>query len=71
MQVADGVQDLVLDELVVVAQAVGIEHAVVVDDDHVVHAAAQAQAAGAHHLHVLGEAEGARACDVALVLAGR
>ena len=70
VQVANGVQDLVLDELVVVAQAVAVEHAVVIDNDDVVHVAAQAEAAGAHHLHVLGEAEGAGACDVALVDAG-
>ena len=35
-QVADGVQHFVLDELVVVAQAIGVEHLVVVHDDGVV-----------------------------------
>ncbi len=69
VEVADGVEDLVLHELVVIAQAVGIEHLVVVHDDGVVEPAAQGQAARAHHLHVLREAEGARARDVARVVA--
>ena len=67
--VADRVEDLVLDELVVVAQAFAVQHLVLVDDDRVVHAAAERQAARPHHLDVLGEAEGARAGDLALVLA--
>ena len=45
VQVANRVQHLVLHEFVVVAQALGIEHAVVVDHDRVVHAAAQRQPA--------------------------
>ena len=58
-----------LGELVVITQAVGIEHFVVVHDDGVVHATTQCQPVGTHHFHVLGEAEGARAGNVAAVLA--
>jgi hypothetical protein len=54
----------VLDELVVVAQSVVVEHLVVVHHDGVVQPATQRQAVGAHHLDVPGEAEGARARDV-------
>ena len=67
--VADGIEDLVLHELVVVAQAFAVQHLHVVDDDRVVHAAAEPEAARAHHLDVLGEAERASARDLALVVA--
>ena len=58
-----------LDEFVIVAQAVAVEYAVVVHDDGVVEAAAQCQAAGAHHLHIAGEAEGAGSRNIADVTA--
>src|SRR3982751_3324717 len=56
-EVADRVEDLVLDELVVVAQALAVQHLELVDDDGVVEAAAERETARAHHLDVLGEAE--------------
>ncbi len=45
VQVTDGVEDLVLDELVLVAQAIGVEHLEIVHHDRVVQTAPQAQAA--------------------------
>ena len=68
VQVAHGIQDLVLDELIVVAQAVAVEHLVVVHDDGVVQPTAQGQTVGAHHLHVAGKAKGARTRDVTAVV---
>src|SRR5690606_36702509 len=63
VQVADRVQDLVLDELVLVAQAVAVEYAVFVHDDGVVQAAAPGQPGRAQGLDLVDEAEGARARD--------
>src|SRR4029079_310686 len=68
-EIADRVEDLVLDELVVVAEAVAVENLELVDDDRVVEAAAERETARAHHLDVLGEAERARPRDLVLVLA--
>ena len=58
-----------LDEFVIVAQAVAVEYAVVVHDDGVVEAATQCQAAGAHHLDIAGEAEGTGSRNIADVTA--
>ena len=63
VQVADRVEDLVAHELVGVAQAVVVEDAELVEDDGVVHRAAQAEVALAHVFQVAHEAEGARAAD--------
>ena len=43
VEVADGVKCLVLGELVAIAQAVGIQHAIVVDNDGVVQTAPEGQ----------------------------
>src|SRR5690606_23550780 len=59
-----GVQDLVLDELVLVAEAVLVEHPVIVQDDGVVHRAAQGQVPLAQELDVLHEAEGTGPADL-------
>ena len=69
VEVTDRVEDLVLGELVVVAQTTCVEHARIVDNDGVVHAAAQRQPTRSHRLHILAEAEGAGARDVAFVAA--
>src|SRR5678815_2846636 len=63
IQVADRVEDLVLDELVLVTQAVFVEHAVIVEDDRVVHRTAQREILFAQHFDVAHEAERARAAD--------
>src|SRR5687768_17970871 len=57
VQVADRIEDLVLDELVLVAQAVLVEDPIVVEHDRVVHRAAQREVALAQHLDVAHEAE--------------
>src|SRR5204862_3117831 len=69
-QVADRIEDLVLDELVVVAKSLAVEDLELVDDHRVVEAAAEREPARSHHLDFLGEAEGARARDFVLVLPG-
>ena len=56
------------DKLIVVAQAVAVEHLVIVHDDGVVQTAAQRQAVGAQMFHVAGKAEGAGASNVAAVM---
>ena len=43
IEVANGVKRLVLGELVAIAQAVGIQHAIVVDNDGVVQTAPEGQ----------------------------
>ena len=69
IQVAHGVENFVLYKLVVLAQAIGIEHFVVVHDDGVIEPAAQRQAVGTHHFNVFGKAKGARPGNVAAVVA--
>ncbi len=56
-----------LDELVFKTQAIGIEHTVLIHYDRVVQTAAQCQALRAHVFHILHEAKGTRATDVAYV----
>ena len=63
VQVTDGIQDLVFDELVLVAQAVLVEHALLVHHDGVLDAAAQGQVVGAQEFDVAHETEGAGATD--------
>ena len=60
IQIADRVQNLMAHKLVVIAQAVRIEDAVLVHDDGVLQRPAARQTDAAQHLHVLHEAEGAR-----------
>ncbi len=63
VEIADGVQHLVLHELVVVAQALGVEHAVLVQHNRILQAAAQRQTRGAHGLDILHEPERSGARD--------
>ncbi|VAY89348.1 conserved hypothetical protein [mine drainage metagenome] len=67
VEIADGVEHLVLDELGVETQAFLVEDARLVHDDGVFHAAALGQAALAQRVHIAHEAEGAGAGDVAHV----
>jgi hypothetical protein len=62
-QVADHVEDLVADELVLEPQGV-VQHAGVAEDDRVVERAAERQAALPQHLDFLQEAERARRRDL-------
>src|SRR5262249_29546461 len=52
VEVPDRIEDLVLDELVLVAQPVLVQDAEVIEHDRVVEAAAERQVAGAHGLEV-------------------
>ncbi len=61
VQIADRIENLVLDELVVVAQPVLVEHAVIVEHDRVVLAAAEREVVRAQVLDVFLETEGTRA----------
>ena len=61
IEVADGVQHLVLDELVAVAEAIGVEHTVLIEHDGVVEAAPLCQAVLSQPLDFLHETEGTRA----------
>src|SRR5690606_31908934 len=60
IQVADGVEDLVLDELVLVAQPLFIEDLLLVHHDGDVEAAATSQTDGAQVIDLVHKAEGAR-----------
>src|SRR3546814_5402989 len=70
MRISDWSSDVCSSDLAV-AQAVVVEHAELVQDDRVVHRAAQAQVALAHVLQVAHEAEGAGSADLADVVLGR
>jgi hypothetical protein len=65
VEVADRIEHLVLDELVAVAQTIGVQHAVLVEHDGVFQPAALRQAVLAQPLHLLHETEGARPRDFA------
>ena len=65
VQVADRVEDLVLHELVFVAQAVLVQDPVIVEHDRVVEVAAERQVLRAHVFQVAHETEGAGAADFA------
>ncbi|SPA45666.1 conserved hypothetical protein [Cupriavidus taiwanensis] len=67
VQVADRIQDLVAHELVAVAQFLVVEHAVLVQHDRVVQAAAARQAHFAQGLDLVRKAEGAGAGNLAHV----
>jgi hypothetical protein len=67
VEIADRVEHLVADELVVEAQALAVEDLGLVEDDRRLQAAAQAQARRPHRLDVLHEAERAGARDLAHV----
>src|SRR5574344_1509410 len=69
VQVANCVQDFVLHELIAIAQAIAIEHFVIVHHDGIVQPPTQSQAVGAQHFHIARKAESARARDVAHVIA--
>src|SRR5512143_377429 len=64
IKVADGVEHLVFDELVVVAQSVLVEHAELVHDDGVVERAAERETLVAQVFDLMHEAERARARDL-------
>src|SRR6476661_6247021 len=57
VEITNRVQHLVLDELVVVTKAFGVEHARLVEDDRILQTAAQREPRRAHRLDVLHEAE--------------
>ena len=67
VEVAHCVQNLVLDELVVLAQAARIENAELVHHDGVLERTALSEPHAAKHLHVLHETERAGARDRLLV----
>src|SRR5690606_17134580 len=58
VQVADGIEDLVLDELVAVTQPILVEYPVIVHHHGIVEAAAERQLPALHPLEVAHEAEG-------------
>src|SRR5689334_13126824 len=66
IEVADGIQRLVADELVVVAQAFLVEDAVAIDHDRVVEAAAAGQTRFTQRGDVRQQAEGAGTADLGL-----
>src|SRR5258708_16805217 len=70
IEVAKRVEHLVAHELVDIAQALAIEHAVAIDDHGVLKRAAARQPDGAHLIDLMQEAEGAGAADVALEALG-
>ena len=59
VQVADGIEDLVPDALVLVAQTLLVHHLFTIDDYGIVQAAAQDQVLLAQEIEVLHETEGA------------
>ena len=63
VQVADGIEHLVTHEFIFETQAVFVHHALVVDHDGVVHAAAQREVVGAQVLDVTQETEGTGPAD--------
>src|SRR4051812_22128394 len=63
IDVADRVQYLVLDELVVVSQALAIQYARLVQHDRILQTAAECEAGRAHRLDILHEPECPRTRD--------
>src|SRR3546814_1906713 len=63
IKIANGVQYLVFHEFVVVAQPIGIEHAVFVHDDGVIQTTAPGQACRAQGFNLAGKTEGTRTGD--------
>ena len=66
-QIAHSVQDFVFSKLIVIAQAVGIEHTVVIQYDGIFQTATHGQTMRAHHFHITGEAKRAGSRDIARV----
>ena len=64
IQVADGVQRLVLDELALHPQPAGVQDLVAVDDHGVLQRTATGQAGATQGLYLMGEAEGAGGHDL-------
>ncbi len=63
VKIADGIQDLVLHELVAIAQAVFIQHPEVIEYDGIIEATAQGQLAFTQLLDFVHETEGTRTTD--------
>src|SRR5262249_17346360 len=64
VQIAHRVQHLVLDELVLIAQTIRIQHSELVHHYSIVQTPAQAQPLGSHRLDILHEAEGSSPGDL-------
>src|SRR5512145_2371596 len=64
IEVADGVEQLVADELVREAQALAVQHALLVEHDRVVEPAAERESTALQVFHLMHEAERAGACDL-------
>src|SRR5665213_4384552 len=58
VQIANCIQDLVLHELVFVAQAIFIQHPYIIQHDGVIEIAAEGEITRPHHLQIAHEAEG-------------
>ena len=63
IEIADGIQDFVLDEFVFVAQAVFVKDAIVIQNDCIVHTPAQDQVSFTEHLNITHKAECAGSRD--------
>src|SRR5690606_187027 len=63
IQVANRIEDLVLDELVFITQAIFVEYMIFVDHDRVLHTAPKRQIVRAEKLDVAHEPEGPRTAD--------
>src|SRR3990167_8910378 len=63
VEIADGVEDLVLDEFVLVTQAVFVQYTKLIHHDGVIHTAAECQVLRTQELDVTHETEGARTAD--------
>src|SRR5690606_21290857 len=63
VEVTDGIEDLVLDEFVLVTQAVFVQYAILVHHNGIVHTATQSQVLRAQVFDIPHEAEGTRTAD--------
>src|SRR5450759_502188 len=63
IQIADGVEHLVLGKFVVVTQPLAVQDARFIEHDRILQVAPQDKACGTQRLHVLHEAEGSSAAD--------
>ena len=64
IQITDRIEDLVLDEFVLVSQAIFIHHADIVEYDRILERAAQGEVVRAQRLQITHEAERASATDL-------
>src|SRR3546814_1328608 len=71
IQIADRIENLVADKLVVVAQAVVVDDAKIVERHHIVEAGAEAEVIRAQHIEFAHEPKGARARNFLDVIGGR